>query len=36
MESRTIVLIGIASVFAITLLYIAFGFAPDIYKGVLP
>ena len=36
MESRTIVLIGIAVMLITTLLYIGFGFAPDIYKGVLP
>jgi hypothetical protein len=34
--SRTIVLIGISVMLATTLLYIALGFAPDVYEGVLP
>jgi hypothetical protein len=35
MAPRIVVLIGIAAMFVTTAVYIVFGFAPDIYKGVL-
>jgi hypothetical protein len=36
MSPWTVVLIGIAAVLITTLLWIAFGFAPDIHEGFLP
>jgi ABC-type antimicrobial peptide transport system permease subunit len=36
MSPWTVVLLGIAAMFAVVALYIATGFAPDIYPGVRP